>query len=259
MAGLKLDERALVVAMDHVKTLGLVPGLDHPGEVIDQMLAAGVDGVMTSYGIVKRYADRLIGRVPTFLRLDGGPTIYREDWLAYSDWSLLHSVEDAQALGVDGVCVMGFMGAEVELRTYEIVAAVAGECQHAGLPLMVEALPCPTGRIPDTKDPEAMAAASRIAFELGADIVKTYYTGTPEGFARVTDCCPIPVLLAGGPKMDTLRDTLRVVHDSMQVGGSGVVFGRNIWQAPDPRAVVRALRAVIHDGADVDAALAAAD
>ncbi|HKJ94195.1 MAG TPA: fructose-bisphosphate aldolase [Gammaproteobacteria bacterium] len=259
MAGLRLGEKAVVVAMDHVKTLGLVPGLDDPGAVVDQMLEAGVDGVMTSYGIIKQYADRLIGRVPTFLRLDGGPTIYREDWLQYSRWSLMHSVADAHALGVDGVCVMAFMGADVELDTYEIVTRVAGDCHRFGLPLMVEALPCPTERIPDTKDPEAMAAASRIAFELGADIVKTYYTGTPEGFSRVTGCCPVPVLLAGGPKMDTLRDTLQVVHDSVQVGGCGVVFGRNIWQAKDPAAVVRGLRAVIHDGASVEAALAATE
>jgi len=259
MSRLKLGDKAVVVAMDHVRGLGrILPGLEQPGQVIDRMVEAGADGIMTSYGIIKHYRDKLIGRIPTYLRLDGGPTAYREDWLTYSEYSLLHTVEDARALGVDGVCVMGFLGADVELRTYEIVARVAGDCAADGLPVMVEALPCPTERIPDPKDPGAMADACRVAFELGADVVKTYYTGSAEGFSRVTSTCPVPVLLAGGIRTDTVRETFQAVHDSVQAGGCGVVFGRNIWQNPDPAGIVRGLRALVHESADVDAALTAA-
>lgn len=258
MSRMKLGEKALVIAMDHARTLGVVPGLEKPGEVLDRVLDAGADAVMTSYGVIKQYRSKLIGRVPTYLRLDGGPSIYLEDWLRFSDWRLLHTVEDARRLGVDGVCLMGFLGAKVEMDTYAIVARVVGDCAADGLPVMVEALPCPTERIPDTLDAGAMASASRIAFELGGDIVKTYYTGSAESFRRVTGACPVPVLIAGGTRMDTVRAALEVVHGSIAGGGKGVVFGRNIWQNPQPAAVVRAMKAIIHDGADVAAAMAQA-
>ncbi len=251
MSRIAIGDSALVVAMDHARTLGVVPGLEDVGATLDRVLAAGADGIMTSYGVIKHFHGRLIGRVPTFLRLDGGPSIYREDWLQYTEWSLLHTVEDARRLGVDGVCLMGFLGGEIEMRTYEIVARVVGDCASDGLPVMVEALPCPTDRIPDPSDPKAIAAASRIAFELGADIVKTYYTGDPETFRHVTETCPLPVLIAGGVRMDTTQAALEVVHGAIAGGGKGVVFGRNIWQDDDPAAVVRAMRAIIHDGASV--------
>jgi DhnA family fructose-bisphosphate aldolase class Ia len=191
------DGKAVVVAMDHARAYGAIEGLESPGAVIDAAVEAEADAVMTTLGVVKHYRERLIGPIPTILRLDGGPSFYREDWLAYTEWSLLHSVEDALLLGVDGVVLMAFVGIPVELQTYRIVARVAGECMRANLPLMVEALPSPSERIPDPKAPDAMASAARLAFEHGADLVKSYYT---EDFRRVTDSCPVPVLIAGGPR-----------------------------------------------------------
>jgi class I fructose-bisphosphate aldolase len=247
------DGKALVVAMDHARTFGAVEGLEDPGTVIEAAVDAGADAVMNTFGVVKRYRERLIGRVPTFLRLDGGPSLYREDWLAYTEWTLLHSVEDALLLGADGVVVMAFVGIPVELQTYRIVAKVAGECLRANVPLMVEALPCPSERIPDPKAADAMADAARLAFEHGADLVKTYYT---EGFRQVTENCPVPVLIAGGPKMETVEETLQVVHSAIGAGAAGAVFGRNIWQSGDTRGAIRALKGIIHDGRPVADALA---
>lgn len=258
MARLSIGDSALIVAMDHARTLGVIPGLEDVGATLERVLDAGADGVMTTYGVIKKFHDRLIGRVPTFLRIDGGPTIYREDWLEYTQWSLLHTVEDARRLGVDGVCVMAFVGCEVEVKTFEILARVVGDCASDGLPVIVEALPCPTARIPNPMDPAAIASASRIAFELGADIVKTYYTGTPESFRQVTQSCPVPVLIAGGVRMDTTQAALEVVHGAVAGGGKGVVFGRNIWQDEHPASVVKAMRAIIHDGASVADAMALA-
>jgi fructose-bisphosphate aldolase, class I len=258
MPRLALPERAVIIAMDHARTLGVVPGLEDPGRTIDAVLAGGADAVMTSYGVIKHYRDKLIGRVHTFLRLDGGPSNTREDWLRYTEWHLLHTVEDARRLGVDGVCVMGFLGGAVEMTTYGIVARVVGDCAHDGLPVMVEALPClDVPRIPEPTGAAAMAAASRIAFELGADIVKTYYTGTVESFRQVTAACPVPCLIAGGVRMDSLEAALNVVHGAMTGGAKGVVFGRNIWQDRDPARAVRAMRAIVCQGATVADALAA--
>ncbi|RIK34759.1 MAG: fructose-bisphosphate aldolase [Chloroflexi bacterium] len=243
------DGRALIVAMDHGRTHGVIEGLADPGRVIEMAVAGGADGVMTTFGIVKRYRDQLIGRIPTILRLDGGPSLYREDWLAYTEWTLMHSVEDALALGADAVVLMAFTGIPVEMKTLSIVAKVAGECLRAKLPLVVEALPGRCARIPDDKAPDAMASAARLGFEHGADLIKTYYTGTSTGFRQVIDNCPVPVLIAGGPRMDSVEETLQVVEGALAAGAKGVVFGRNIWQHDDPPAMLRALRGLIHGSA----------
>ena len=166
--------------------------MEDPGAVIDSVVEAGADAIMTTFGVIKHYQDRLIGRIPTLMRLDGGPSLYREDWLAYTEWALLHSVEDALMLGADGVCLMAFVGIPVELETYRIVAKVAGECMRCNLPVMVEALPAKSARIPDPMDAAAMASACRLGFEHGADLIKTYYTGSPESFRTVIDNCPVP-------------------------------------------------------------------
>jgi fructose-bisphosphate aldolase, class I len=256
MSILAADGKALIVAMDHARTHGVIEGLENPAGVIDLAVAAGADGVMTTFGVVKHYRDYLIGRIPTILRLDGGPSLYREDWLAYSEWSLLHSVEDALNLGVDAVVLMAFIGIPVELKTLSIVAKVAGECYKAKLPLVVEALPGKSTRIPDDKSPAAMASAARLGFEHGADLIKTYYTGSIEGFRKVTTNCPVPVLIAGGPRMNTVEDSLQVVQGAMQAGAKGVVFGRNIWQHPDPKGMLRAFQQIIHQDASIAQALA---
>ncbi|GIV85139.1 MAG: hypothetical protein KatS3mg052_2146 [Candidatus Roseilinea sp.] len=183
------------------------------------------------------------------------PSVYRQDWLAYTEWDLLHSVEDAVRLGVQAVVVMAFIGIPVELQTFRIISRVARECAQAGLTLMVEALPCPSERIPDAKDARAMASAARLAFEHGADLVKTYYTGSPESFRLVSQTCPVPVLIAGGPKMETPSETLQVAYGALEGGAAGVVFGRNVWQSGDAVGVVRALRCLIHEGVSVEAAI----
>src|SRR5690606_8665557 len=157
------------------------------------------------------------------LRLDAGPSVYREDWLGFTEWGLIHSVKRARDMGVDGVCLMIYFGSDVELKSIEIVGQVLDECAADGLPVMVEALPCPCPRIPDALAPEALASAARMAFEYGADIVKTYYSGSVDSFREVTACCPVPVMIAGGARMKTFRDVLEVVAGSIEAGGKGVV------------------------------------
>jgi DhnA family fructose-bisphosphate aldolase class Ia len=224
--------------------------------VIEAAIEAGADGVMTSFGIVKRYREQLIGRIPTVLRLDGQPSDLREDWRAYTEYSLLHSVETAVNLGVDGVVLNLFLGLPVELKTFRTTAKVAGECLKAGLPLMVEALACACERIPDPNTAQAMGFASRVAFEHGADLIKTYYSGHPEEFrVHVVKPCPVPVLIAGGPKMDTTEAALQLVYDAVQAGAAGVVFGRNIWQSGNTRGMIAALRHIIHNNGPVREAM----
>jgi putative autoinducer-2 (AI-2) aldolase len=91
-----------------------------------------------------------------------------------------------------------------------------------------------------------LGLACRIAAELGAKIVKTYYC--PEDFEKVTNGCPVPVVMAGGPKCETELEVFEFVYDGIQKGAIGVNLGRNVWQNPHPLAVMRALNGVVHDG-----------
>lgn len=250
------DNKALIVAMDHARTHGIrenpttpdkfLVGMEDPGKIIDAAIEAGADGIMTTFGVVKRYRDQLIGHIPTILRLDGGPSFYREDWLHYTEWSMLYSVEEALFLGVDAVIVNLFLGGEMELRSYEVIAQAASECLKVKMPLFVEAMPSPSERVPDPKATEAVASAARLAFEHGADYVKNYYTGSVESYRQVVKWCPVPVLIAGGAKMDTEEQALQVTYEAMQAGAGGVFFGRNIWQNKNMRGMIKALRHVIH-------------
>jgi fructose-bisphosphate aldolase, class I len=165
-------------------------------------------------------------------------------------------VQDAAALGADAVVVMHFVGAPVEMDTLQNLAEAVAQCQRAGLPLLVEALACPHPNIPDIFDPAVIALAARIAAEYGADFVKTTYSGDPESFGQVVRGASVPVLVLGGERMNTDRAALELTHGAVAAGAAGIVMGRNIWQAPKPAEMVRALRAIIHDGASVDGAMA---
>jgi DhnA family fructose-bisphosphate aldolase class Ia len=241
------DGRALIVAMDHARDWGPLPGLERPDEVIERVIAGGADGIMTTYGVAKQYGHLLAGRVKTIVRLDGWASHLRETWLAYSGWQDLYTVEDALRVGADAVIVNYFMGIAAEHASLRVVARAAADADRHGVPLVVESLPCPSPQIAAPNDPAMIATAARIATEHGADIIKCYYSGTTDGFRHVTETNAAPVLIAGGAVMNTPLDVLEVVHGAIAAGARGVFFGNNIWRAADPAAMVRAMRAVIHD------------
>ncbi|MGD2146178.1 MAG: fructose-bisphosphate aldolase [Anaerolineae bacterium] len=249
------DGRAVIVPIDHTLSGGVMAGWERPAETLSQIMDGGADAIMTTYGILKQFRHILAGKVATILRLDGGMTFFREQWNEYTAWRLLYQVEDALRIGADGVIVMAFFGAECELDSIEIVARVAADCERWSVPLAVEALPCPGAWDGDEYNAEAVASAARLGAEYGADFIKTYYPGSVEGLRRVTTTCPVPVLIAGGPKMPTDRDVLETVQGMLEAGGAGVFFGRNVWQHQNPTAMTRALCEVIHEGVSVSEAL----
>ncbi len=249
------DGRALIVPIDHTIAGGIVPGWENPAATLARVIAGGADGIMTTYGILKQFRGLMAGKVAMLLRLDGGMSFFREQWGEYTQWRLLYSVEDALRIGADGVIVMGFFGAECELDTIEIIARVAADCERWNVPLAVETLPCPGPWGKDVYSPEAVAAAARLGAEYGADFIKTYYTGSAESFRQVTACCPVPVLIAGGPKMATDRDVLETAQGMVKGNGAGLFFGRNVWQHKNPAAMTQALSKILHVGTSVDDAL----
>lgn len=253
---LQRDERTLIVAMDHASISGPMPGLEKPGETIKKVIEGGADAIMTNFGVIRQFYALMNGQVATILRIDGGPSIYGlEEFAKITEWNMLYNVEEAVKMGVDGVVAMAFLGVPCESATLKNLGKVAEECQAWGMPLLAETLPMPGEKIKDPYDAEHVSVAARIGHEYGADFIKTYYTGSPESFKKVTETCPIPVLIAGGPIMDTAQNVLEVVKGAIDAGGKGVCFGRNIWQHENPTAMTRAIAKIIHEEATVEEAM----
>lgn len=244
------DGRALIVAMDHGASLDVHPALADPGAILDAVVAGGADAILTTFGIAKNYFQH-VKRAGLILRVDGGSSALPS---GEKKQNILFSVENALAVGADAVACMAFPGSPDESGTLTNASRLAGECAKWSLPLMVEALP---GGFADFKQhtPKNILLACRIAAELGADFIKTEYTGDKESFGQVVAGCYRPIVVLGGGKVGSNRAVLTLVRDALDAGAAGIAVGRNIWQHPNPRALVSALFQVVHEDAPVDKAL----
>ena len=165
---------------------------------------------------------------------------------------LVNTVQNALKMGADGVSVHINVGAENEADMLKDLGRVAVECMEWGMPLL--AMMYPRGsKVEHEKDVECVKLAARVAAELGADIVKVPYTGDPDTFSKVVEGCPIPVVIAGGSKVDD-RQTLEMIRGAMDAGAAGISMGRNVFQHPDPEQLVRAASAIVHQNASVEEA-----
>jgi len=244
------DGRSLVVAMDHGNGLDVYPHLADPAVILDAIVAGGADAVLTTPGILKRFAGHF-RRLGVILRLDGSNSILASE---RHPPRLLHSVEDALRLGADAVACMGFPGSPWEMQTTGNLSQLAGDCREWGVPLMAEMIP---GSFADSKQhtSENVRLAVRQGFELGADFIKTKYVGPPGAFREITRHACCPVLVLGGERIDQERALLETVRSALDEGASGAVIGRNIWAHPHPAGMVAALAALIHGGAGVSEAM----
>jgi len=248
------DGKSLIVPMDHGMGDGPIKGIEKPEETLMKVISGGADAILTTFGIAARFHGVLKRRVGLILRLDSGDTASWRDPTTRKEWNRPYSVEDAIRMGADGVVVMGYIGPSSESETLKNLAVSAGECFHWGMPLLAEMLVFKSDRTPNPYGADAIALASRVGAEYGADFIKTYYSGDALSFRKVTETCPVPVLVAGGEKMKTPQDVLRVTKGIMDGGGKGIAFGRNIWQHENPEAMVRALAKIIHEDAALEEA-----
>ncbi len=164
------------------------------------------------------------------------------------------SVNEAVRIGADAVSVHINVGAEQEDKMLAKLGEVADECDQYGMPLLAMMYP----RGPEIKNQHALdvvAHAARLGAELGADIIKTNYTGSIETFKDVVRGCHLPIIIAGGPKVETVREVLQMVQDSVKAGGAGLSIGRNVFQNENPTLMVKALSAIVHKKASVDESL----
>jgi fructose-bisphosphate aldolase/2-amino-3,7-dideoxy-D-threo-hept-6-ulosonate synthase len=233
--------------MDHGVTAGPVAGLVKMQELIDKLLAGEADALVVHRGIAK-HVDT--GKAGLIVHLTGitklGPDPNNKVQVC--------SVEEAIRIGADAVSVHVNVGAPQEDKMLENLGKVADDCDKYGIPLL--AMMYPRGKkIKNEHAADVVAHAARLGAELGADIVKTNYTGDIETFKDTVQGCQVPVIIAGGPKAETTQEVLQAAYDSIKAGGCGLSFGRNVFQHKNPTLMVKALTAIVHHGASVEKAL----
>ena len=235
------------MAIDHGMALGPMTGIEQPRRVF-QALEPHVDAWMMTKGLYTHVYEPS-GRAGIILRASGGATIVGPD---ITNESVTSFVEELPSLSADAVACSAFIGSPNERATLTQMSRVAEACRRWGVPLV--------GVIgvrhdkEKTRVPRFIALGARVAVEHGADIVKTYYT--PDDFAKITRGCPAPILIAGGPKCETDDDTLRMIRGALDSGACGLVMGRNICQSERPIQLIGAARALIHEDASVEKAIA---
>jgi len=234
------DGHCLFLPIDHGYFQGPTRKLEKPGETIKPLLPY-CDALFVTRGVLRASIDPENTK-PIILRVSGGTSMVGKD---LSDEGLTTSMEEAIRLNVAAVGISVFVGSEHEKENLLNLAKLVDEGEKYGIPVMAVTA---VGKELEKRDARYLALSSRIAAELGARVVKTYWC---ENFDKVVNGCPVPVVMAGGPKVDTDLEVFEFVHDGMEKGAIGVNLGRNIWQNEHPVAMIKALRAIIHERASV--------
>lgn len=236
--------RTVVVPMDHGVTVGPIEGIEDMKTMVNFVAEGGANAVLGHVGL-PLHGHRGHGRdVGLILHLSGS-TVWSPDPNAKI---LVNTVENALRMGADGVSVHVNIGADSESEMLRDLGETAVKCMHWGMPLL--AMMYTRGKkVGSESNPAAVKHAARIAAEMGADVVKVTYTGSPKSFREVVDGCPIPVLIAGGEKAKDDRAVLQTVKAALSAGGAGVCIGRNAFQHPERLKMIRAICALVHEEA----------
>lgn len=240
---------AVIVPMDHGISVGPVDGLIDMKRTVQDIVDGGATSVLMHKGSIA-YGHRQSGRdVGLIMHLsastDLAPTKNHK--------VLVANVDEALRYGADAVSIHINFGSEDEPAMLEAAGEVSRRCGEWGMPLIVMAYPRGP-LIRDPFDPDAIAHCARAAAELGADIVKCSYTGDVDSFRKVTRGALAPVVIAGGPKMNTDLDVLNMVKDSIEAGGHGVSIGRNVFQSRNVKGMMKAISSIVLEGCSVEEA-----
>ena len=238
------DGHCFFLPIDHGYFQGPTTCLEKPGETIAPLLPYA-DALFVTRGVLRSCVDPATS-VPIILRVSGctsvvGPGLENE--------ALTTSIDEIIRLNASAVGVSVFVGTEYEHQTLVNLSDMVNMCEDYGIPVMAVTA---VGKELEKRDARYLALASRICAELGAKVVKTYYC---KEFDKITGGCPVPVVIAGGPACDTELEVMEFVYDGMQKGAIGVNLGRNVWKHEYPVPMIRALRAIIHEGAKPNEAL----
>jgi putative autoinducer-2 (AI-2) aldolase len=232
-----------MLAVDHGYFLGAVSRMEEPRKTIEPLIPYA-DSLMITRGALRNCIEAK-HNIPIVLRVSGGNSILKED---LSDEEVTVSIEDALRLNVCAVALSIYLGTEHEHQTLMSLANLINAAENYGVPVLAVTA---VGKELEKRDAHYLSLSCRIAAELGAHIVKTYYC---EDFQKVVESCPIPIVIAGGPKLKSERDVLQMAYDALHYGAKGVDMGRNIWQSKWSVAMISAIRSIVHNHATVDKA-----
>jgi putative autoinducer-2 (AI-2) aldolase len=235
---------SVMLACDHGYFMGPTHRLENPKKTIEPLLPYA-DALAVTRGVLRTSVDPK-WNTPIVLRVSGGSSILKED---LSDEGITTSMREAVRLNVSAVALSIFVGTTHEKQTLLNLAKLVNEGEEVGMPVMsITAV----GKELEKRDSRFLSLCCRISAELGAHLVKTYYC---EDFSKVVTSCPVPLVVAGGPKLNTEKDVFELVHNAINEGAVGVDMGRNIWQNDHPVAMIRAVRSIVHENATVKEAL----
>ena len=233
------SDRLLVVPLDHGVSIGPVPGLKGIDRTVDQVVKGGADAVVVHKGLA-RYVAPLVKECELIVHLSASTDLAPDP----NRKELVATPKFAARLGASAVSTHVNLGSSDESMMLKDLGKAAESCELLGLPLLAM-MYVRDGNKESEYDPEKLAHAARVAEELGADIVKVNYTGSLDTFTDVVSGVKIPVVIAGGPKTNSVRDLLRTIRDAVTAGAQGVALGRNIFQQDDPRAMTYVVRQVL--------------
>lgn len=238
--------RTVLVPMDHGVTVGPIPGLTQVAPAANLIAEGGANAAIVHRGAAM-FGHRGYGKdIGLVMHLSASTSLSPDP----NRKVLVATVEDALSLGADAVSIHVNLGAEDEARMLRDFGDVSSACQRWGMPLM--AMIYTRGpKIKNEYDVKYVKHAARVGAEMGADIVKVPYTGSPESFRDVVEGCASLVVIAGGEKMESDADVLRMVDGSLRAGGAGVSIGRNVFQHKNPARMMKAIVSVVHEGATV--------
>jgi predicted phospho-2-dehydro-3-deoxyheptonate aldolase len=241
------DGKTVMIPMDHGVSVGPIQGLTDMGQTIENVAKGGADALLVHAGIAKTVDTQSLGLI---LHLSGATRLTREP-----NWKTqLSTVREALRLGADAVSVHINAGSEHEQEMLDQFSRILDESDSLGLPVL--AMMYPRGpRIQNEHSFDVVSHAARLGFEIGADIVKTNFTGDVESFRNVVRSVRVPVVVAGGKKTNSESEALHLVSDSMKAGAAGVSIGRNVFQNRNPALMTRALVQIVHEGISPSQAL----
>jgi putative autoinducer-2 (AI-2) aldolase len=233
------DGHCFFLPIDHGYFQGPTSCLERPGETIKPLLPY-CDALFVTRGVLRSSVDTNLDK-PVILRVSGGTSVVGND---LANEEITTSIQEILRLNAAAVGVSVFVGTDYERQTLMNLAQLVNDCEDYGIPVMAVTA---VGKEVGQKDARYLALACRIAAELGAKVVKTYWC--EKDFDKVVAGCPVPVVMAGGPKCETELQVFEFVYDGMQKGAIGINLGRNVWQNPNPVGVAKALQAVVHQKA----------
>jgi len=240
--------KAVIIPMDHGVSNGPMDGIVKIEDTIRKLEEGGATAILTHKGIIRSLSQ--VPKTGVIVHFSASTSMSPD-----TNWKVqVGSVEEAIRLGADAVSVHVNIGCDREPEMLMKLGGIAEACDEWQIPLL--AMMYPRGKnVKDPFDPKTVAHVARVGAELGADIIKTNYTGSPETFKQVVEGCPVPVVIAGGPKMDSDQAVLEMVKGAIQAGAVGVSMGRNVFQHRNVAGMTRALYRIIVEGAAVKEAV----